>query len=189
MKRIILILFFIVIFLPPAFSSTGDIEEEQLMLAFASEVDSVIGFSSEYVGRITKADDISNTTKNFKYDPEEREYNIKDGNIFVYAQIFSTTHSEVRIKLNPLVAADDAEKKLIWKTDNAIPVYDENGIISNEELVSDGTEVTIYKDNGGTLPRVFSVQISPVLTAEEANKAGASTAFNGSITATLLIES
>lgn len=191
MKNILIILFVFTVLSFFVNASEGDIEEEQIKVAFSSNIESVIGFSSSDVKGITQSDitNIDNTTKAFHFDSTEREYNLGDeteNNIFVYAQIFSTTSAEVKIKLNPLVATDNSGVSLIWETSNTIPVYDGTKYV-NQTLKSDGQEIVVYHDDGGNIPRVFSRQIIPIISTEEVNKAGTATKFRGSIVASLFI--
>lgn len=176
-------------------SDPDDKKEEQISVSFASNVESIIGFSSSEVTSISSVkgngSDISNTTKKFHYDSKTREYVVSD-QIYAYAQIFSTSSVEVKLQLKPLVSKNNQNVVLDWKTSNAVSVYDASAESGYTSRIISSTEdpVTVFSDGVAEIPRVKSWRISPVLSSDEVNnKAKDETEFEATIVISLLINS
>lgn len=166
----------------PVFS---DKEEEQIKIAFSSEVDSIAGFSESEVRTISKVNNITQPKK-IEYDANSRAY-IMQGNLYAYVQIFTTNSVRVDLQLKPFVPSEDATSNVSmkWGTSNAISVY-ENGSSVSKQISSDDGPVTVFQDGVSDKPRVKSWQIVPVLAASEVNsKAGTIGSFEASIVVSL----
>ena len=100
--------------------------EEQSPISFASDDDSVAGFSGSAVNTIVKVSDISEPRK-FEYDSASRTYVVREP-IYAYVQIFTTNSVAVSLQLTPLIAQNNGNVKLQWSTSNTLPYY-ENGTV------------------------------------------------------------
>lgn len=167
MKKLSVLL--LMLFIVQLFIYAAETQEEQIPISFASDVDSVAGFSGSAVNTIVKVSDISEPRK-FEYDSASRTYVVREP-IYAYVQIFTTDSVAVSLQLTPLIARNNENVKLQWSTSNTLPYYG-NGMVQTgtKALSSEDGATFIFKDGQSDIPRPRSWLISPVLTAEEVNE-------------------
>lgn len=177
--------FFLILFISvnPVLS---DVREEQIQIAFTSDVESIVGFSGSEVMTISKVNDIAGTEREMHYDSNTRAYTLRE-NLYAFAQIFTTAPVRVQLELTPFVPSDnsDSNVSMRWQTSNAISVY-ENGQYISKQISSDDGPLTLFQDGVSDKPRVKSWQIVPVISVTEVNeKAGTISDFRASIVVSL----